>query len=289
MTTRVSVRAQAKLNLWLHVMAREESGYHTIETLFHRIELSDDVVVTLAPPGERTITCSEDAGPADENLAYRAAQLYCGPMEWTTGFHIEITKRIPSGGGLGGGSADGAATLLALNAMSPRPLAERALSELGRELGADIPYLLTNAPKALAWWHGDRMLKLPALPQKHVALVVPDYGIGTPEVFQSLWREHWHHPGQLEVSDLTSWTRIAQLSRNDLGRSLVIRKHTQLADSIVALRAAGALMAEMTGSGSVVFGIFDSKPDAGALQRATGCRIVLTRTALNVEALRRLD
>jgi len=288
-TTSVAVRAQAKLNLWLHVMAREESGYHTIETLFHRIELADDVVVTLAPPGERVILCSEDVGPAHENLAYRAAQLYCEPIEWTTGFRIEIAKRIPSGGGLGGGSADAAATLLALNAMAPHPRSEQALAQIGREIGADVPYLLTDAPKALAWWHGDRMLKLPALPQRHVALVVPEYGIGTPEVFQSFWREHFHHPGQLEVSDLTSWTRIAQLARNDLGRSLVVRKHTQLADSLVALRAAGAIMAEMTGSGSVVFGIFDSEPDADALERATGCRVVLTRTALDVEGVRRLD
>ncbi|MEO8945777.1 MAG: 4-(cytidine 5'-diphospho)-2-C-methyl-D-erythritol kinase [Gemmatimonadaceae bacterium] len=289
MTTRVAVRAQAKLNLWLHVMAREESGYHTIETLFHRIELADDVTVTLAAPGARTIECSEDVGPAHENLAYRAAQMYCGPIEWLTGFHIEITKRIPAGGGLGGGSADAAATLLALNAMSPRPMNEAALADLGRQLGADVPYLLTNAPKALAWWHGDRMLKLPPLPQKHVVLIIPDFRIGTPEVFQSLWHEAFHHPGQLSVDDLTNWRRIAQLARNDLSRSLVIRRHTQLADSIMALRAAGAEMAEMTGSGSVVFGIFDSEPNGEALERATGCRVVLTRTALNVEGPRRLD
>lgn len=289
MTTRVAVRAQAKLNLWLHVMAREESGYHTIETLFHRLDLADDVVVTLGAPGERTVACSEDVGPPRENLAYRAAQSYCEPMEWTTGFHIEITKRIPAGGGLGGGSADAAATLLALNAMSPRPLNDSELAHLGRELGADVPYMLTDAPKALAWWHGDRMLKLPALPQRHVALVVPDFGMGTPEVFQSLGREQWHHPGQLTVSDLTSWSRIAQLSRNDLGRSLIVRAHSQLAESITVLRAAGAIMAEMTGSGSVLFGIFDSEPDKDALERATGCRVVLTRTALKVEAVRRLE
>lgn len=289
MTTRVAVRAQAKLNLWLHVMAREESGYHTIETLFHRIELADDVLVTLAPPGERTVTCSEDVGPAQENLAFRAAQLYCGTADWPTGFHIEITKRIPASGGLGGGSADAAATLLAMNAMSPRTWGEIELADMGAQLGADVPFLLTDAPKALAWGHGDRMLKLPALPQRHVALVVPDFPIGTPEVYQSLWRETWNHPGQLSIGDLTNWSRIAQLSRNDLGRSLVVRRHTQLADSIAALHAAGAIMAEMTGSGSVLFGIFDSQPDAQALEGATGCRVVLTRTALNVEAPRRLD
>ena len=283
------MRAQAKLNLWLHVMAREESGYHSIETLFHRIELADDVVVALAPQGERTITCSEDVGPAHENLAYRAAQLYCGATDWPTGFRIGINKRIPAGGGLGGGSADAAATLVSLNAMSPRKFHDMELAELGSQLGADVPFLLADAPKALAWGHGDRMLTLPALPQKHVALVVPEFGVGTPEVFQSLWRGSFHHCGQLSVDDLTSWKRIAELSRNDLRHSLFIRRHTQFADSLAALRAAGAIMAEMTGSGSVVFGIFDSEPDAQALESATGCRVVLTRTALNVDAPRRLD
>ena len=283
------MRAQAKLNLWLHVMAREETGYHSIETLFHRIELADDVVVALAPAGERTITCSEDVGPGHENLAFRAAQLYCSATEWPAGYHIGINKRIPAGGGLGGGSADAAATLLALNAMSPRKLHEAQLAELGSQLGADIPFLLLDAPKALAWGHGDRMLKLPALPQKHVALVIPEFGVGTPEVFGSLGLEEFRHPGQLSVDDLTRWERIAELAGNDLGTSPVIRSRTQLADSLAALRAAGAIMAEMTGSGSVVFGIFESEPDAGGLEAATGCRVVLTRTALNVEAPRRLD
>lgn len=289
MTTRVAVSAQAKLNLWLHVMAREESGYHTIETLFHRIELADDVVVALAPFGERVIMCSEDVGPPHENLAYRAAQLYCGTLDWPTGFRIDITKRIPARGGLGGGSADAAATLLALNAMSPQKRTEAELADMGAGLGADIPFLLTDAPKALAWGHGDRMLKLPALPQKHVALVAPPFGLSTPDVFQSAWLGKPRGTGQLSVTDLTSWSKIARLSRNDLSGSLAVRRHSQLADSITALRAAGAIMAVMTGSGSILFGIFHSQPDAAALEMATGCQVILTRTALNVEAARPLD
>ena len=289
MTTRVSVRAQAKLNLWLHVLAREESGYHSIETLFHRIELADDVTVTLAAPGERTIACSAEVCPPHENLAFRAAEMYRAQIEWPTGFHVEITKRIPAGGGLGGGSADAAATLLALNAMSPRPIDAAQLTALGAELGADVPYLLTDATAALAWGHGDRMLKLAALPQRHVALVIPDFGIGTPEVFRSLPSKPARHRGQLSGDDLTSWARIAKLSQNDLCGSLVVQRHAQIAASITALKLAGAEVAGMTGSGSVVFGIFDSEPNVEALGRATGCRIVLTRTALNVEGPRRLD
>jgi 4-diphosphocytidyl-2-C-methyl-D-erythritol kinase len=291
-TTRVAVRAQAKLNLLLHVLAREESGYHSIETLFQRIELADDVVVTLAPPGERTIVCSEDVGPAHQNLAYRAAQLYCGPIQWSTGFHIQITKRIPVRGGLGGGSADAAATLLAMNAMAPRKMNDTQLAELGRELGADVPFLLTDAPRALAWGRGDRMLKLPPLPLRHVALVVPEFGISTAEAYQSLVPALWSQRGQLSFADLTSWSSIAgpsRLSGNDLLSPALMLRFPSLNVGITALRAAGAILAGMTGSGSVLFGIFDSEPDKDALERATGCQIVLTRTAFDVEAVRRLD
>jgi 4-diphosphocytidyl-2-C-methyl-D-erythritol kinase len=289
MTTRVSIRAQAKLNLWLHVLAREESGYHTIETLFHRIELADDVVVTLAEPGDRMIVCSEDVGPAADNLAYRAAELYCGETDWPTGFRIDIVKRIPARGGLGGGSADAAATLMALNSMSPRRRNDVELGEIAARLGADVPFLLTDAPAALAWGRGDRMLRLPALPRKHVALVVPSFGLSTAEVYQSAWRGDPRGAAPLAMEDLTSWSGVSRMARNDLGRSLVARSHTALAEGIAALRTAGAVMAEMTGSGSVLFGIFDSEPDAAALELATGCDVVLTRTAIDVEALRRFD
>lgn len=283
------MRAQAKLNLWLHVMAREESGYHSIETLFHRIDLADDVMITLAPFGERSITCSEDVGPPHANLAYRAAQMYCGSSDWPTGFHIDITKRIPAGGGLGGGSADAAATLLALNAIAPRARSENQLLELARELGADVPFMTTGALKAVAWGHGDRMLKLPALPQRHVALLVPDFQILTPDVYQSLAGRGPWRPEQLTVADLTDWSRIAKLARNDLSRALAIRQQPQLGKCIVALRAAGALMAEMTGSGSVLFGIFGLPPDPATLAATTGCRVVLTRTAAAVEAPRLIE
>jgi 4-diphosphocytidyl-2-C-methyl-D-erythritol kinase len=287
-TTSVAVRAQAKLNLWLHILAREDNGYHTIETLFHRIELADDVVVTLAEPGVREIACSEDVGPAHENLAYRAAQMYTGRQDWPTGFRIEITKRIPAGGGLGGGSADAAATLLGFNAIAPHACTEAELADMGAELGADVPFLVSTAARALAWGRGDRILELPALPQRHVALVIPSFGISTAEAYSSLSANE-RRPSHLRMDDLADWKAITHLARNDLSRSLLAARYPLLREVVATLRAAGATIAEMTGSGSVLFGIFDSQPDAAALERATGCRVVLTKTALTVEPPRALD
>jgi 4-diphosphocytidyl-2-C-methyl-D-erythritol kinase len=289
MTTRVSMRAQAKLNLWLRVLAREESGYHSIETLFHRIELADDVSVSLADTGERSIECSVDVCAPQENLAYRAAVDYCALVDWATGFRVEITKRIPAAGGLGGGSADAAATLVCLNAISPQPIGDDALALLGRELGADVPYLLTQAPAALAWGHGDRLLELDALPQRHVALVVPDFGIVTADAYRSLPADRRPGPKQLSQGDLTNWGRVAEMAHNDLCDSEAVRGHPRISGSIAALRAAGAEVAGMTGSGSVVFGIFAAPPDPQGLGRLAGGQVLLTLTALNVEGSARLD
>jgi 4-diphosphocytidyl-2-C-methyl-D-erythritol kinase len=120
------VAAQAKVNLRLRILAREASGYHQIETLFLRLALADDVVVR-ATSGARSLDAagSVDArqlGPVERNLAWRAASAYSEVTGWPAGFAIELTKHIPVGGGLGGGSANAGAVLRALDARAPTPI-----------------------------------------------------------------------------------------------------------------------------------------------------------------------
>lgn len=289
MTTRVAIAAYAKLNLWLRVLGKATDGYHSIETLFHTIELHDDVIVGVAADAERTIHCSEDVGPDADNLAFRAAVAYTEAARWPTGFHIAITKRIPAAGGLGGGSADAAATFVALDQMSPRRLDAGALREVAEELGADIPFLLSREPAALAWGRGDRLLSVPALPQKHVALVVPDFGISTAGAYQTLPESRPASREQPTPADARDWAAVLTRAGNDLSTSAAISSRNEIAAAVSALRAAGAFMAELTGSGSVVFGIFDGEPDAEELRRATGSRVILTRTAVGVEGPASLD
>jgi 4-diphosphocytidyl-2-C-methyl-D-erythritol kinase len=282
-TTSVSIRAQAKINLWLRVLAREESGYHSIETMFHRIDLADDITVSLKHLTTFTVSCNAEVGPASENLAVRAAQLYCSAIGWRTGVHIEIDKKIPTRGGLGGGSADAAATLKALNAMSPNRVDDAALCVLAAKLGADVPFLTTDAVAALAWGRGDRLLELAALPRMHVALAISGFGIDTPEAYQSLaLRKPWTAT-PLSLAQLQRWNGVATHVGNDLSDSTAARQHPELAGAIAAFSDAGAIMTEMTGSGSVVFGIFDREPSRDALERATGCRVELTQTADSVD------
>lgn len=288
-----TVHAQAKLNLWLHVLAREETGYHSIETLFHRIDLADDVTVTLAPPGEYLLTCDVDVGPTERNLAFRAAQLYCEAVEWDTGFHIDIVKRIPVGGGLGGGSADAAATLRALNALNDRPEPEPLLLAIASRLGADVPFLTSRATMCLAWGRGDRLLELAPRPVRHVVLLIPDFGVATVDAYR--WVDErmtarFDPVRILSPSELSAWPQLPSVADNDF--TLPVDAEVggrRIARSRAELWAAGAILAGMTGSGSTVFGVFSEIPDAESIAGATGCRVILTRTSSAVEAVQCSD
>ena len=138
-----SVIAQAKVNLLLKVLAREADGYHQLETLFCRLALGDVVTVHAVPHG-RSLDCVGPTmppgglGKVEDNLAWRAAAAFVDAAGWPDGFAIEITKHIPVGGGLGGGSADAGAVLRALNALAPTPLSPARLLHVSAQLGADV-------------------------------------------------------------------------------------------------------------------------------------------------------
>lgn len=212
------VPAQAKINLFLHVLAREAGGHHQLETLFQRLELADDVVVRTGARG-RSLDCrGADVGPVERNLAWRAAVAYAEAAGWPDGFAIEIDKRIPVGGGLGGGSADAGAVLRALDALAPRPLPTEALLAVAGRLGADVPFLATDAARALAWGRGDRLHVLPALPRRQVALVLPPVGVPTASAYAWLAEARAGAvaaPRVLAAGQLDTWAGVAAVAAND--------------------------------------------------------------------------
>ena len=292
------VTAHAKVNLILRVLSREESGFHTLETLFARLAIGDTITVRITDSG-RSVDCDTDIpGPSEHNLAYRAALAFAQSTGWPKGFAVEIEKRIPIGGGLGGGSADAGAVLRALAALSPHQVREAQLLAIAATLGADVPYLTTAAPLALAWGRGERILALPSLPECEVLLVLPDFSVSTAAAYSWLaaartaarapssdsstteaaageaGRSH-PVPQLLSLGDLATWASIASLAANDF-ESVVSERHPEIAAAISALRAAGASISLMSGSGSTVFGIFDSPPSA--LSLPGGARVVRTRT-----------
>ena len=267
--------AQAKVNLYLRILAREASGYHQIETIFLRLALADEVVVRTGVGG-RTVDChGADVGPMELNLAYRAAMALRDAGGPDT-FAIEIEKRIPVGAGLGGGSADAAAVLRALNALSDSPLPDDQLLGLAATLGADVPFLTSGAVMALAWGRGERMLVLEPPPSRTVVLLVPPFAISTAEAYAWLDADLRQpasvpRPRIWRSDDLSGWPALSAIAHNDF-EHLVAARHPEIDELASDLRAAGASSALMSGSGSAVFGIFSAGLPAtdAALQRSAG-------------------
>ena len=267
--TRVArVEAQAKINLFLRILSQEPSGYHQLETLFQRVALADSVVVRTGGSGRSLDSRGADTGPAEKNLAWRAAVAFAGAAGGPANFQIEIEKRIPVGGGLGGGSADAAAVLRALNALTERPLDHASLASIAFSLGADVPYLLSTHALALGSGRGEKLFPLGALPSRPVLLAVPSFGVSSGAAFG--WyaaQKASRHSGTratLPVGRQLEWRTIAALAANDL-ESVVTEHHPEIAQLRDSLKQGGAVLAQMSGSGSTVFGIFESGAAVGPI------------------------
>ena len=251
------VLARAKINLFLRILAREASGYHQIETIFLRLALADEVVVRTGVAG-RTLDCrGADVGPMERNLAWRAAMAlrHAGGADT---FAIEIDKRIPVGAGLGGGSANAAAVLRALNSLSENPLPDEQLIALAATLGADVPFLTTDATMALAWGRGERMLALDPPRSMPVVLLVPPFAISTADAYAWLDANGLASgpaPRLWRPEEFVGWRALASLAHNDF-ESVVSARHPEVSELVRELRRMGALPAMMSGSGSTVFGVF---------------------------------
>jgi 4-diphosphocytidyl-2-C-methyl-D-erythritol kinase len=286
------VAAQAKLNLLLHVIAQERTGYHQIETLFCRLALADDVVVRIAAGWSVDVT-GADVGPPEENLALRAAKLYAQERGWPSGCAIEVTKRIPVGGGLGGGSADAAGVLRALQALDPTPPPKDAIIAWGARLGADVPALTVEAPLAVGWGRGDRLLALPPLPRRGVLLAIPPVAVSTrdaygwlavsrPEGFRLWGRAIW-------PDDLADWDRLMPHMANDF-EAVVYARCPEIAGVAQWLaRTPGVSVARLSGSGSTVFALGDGARAPRPAAPPPGTTCIETETADHVVGVRRIE
>ncbi|MGQ0539115.1 MAG: 4-(cytidine 5'-diphospho)-2-C-methyl-D-erythritol kinase [Gemmatimonadaceae bacterium] len=301
-----SVRAQAKVNLVLHVTGRDAAGYHTLETLFCRLEFADVVTVRLTA-GERSLLCSGPAvaaqglGPDVQNLAWRAADAYTTAAGWPRGFAIDCEKHIPVGGGLGGGSADAGGVLRCLNALNPRPLAAAELDRVAVSLGADVPFV-TQERSTLAWAHGRGELwtALVPLPAAACLVIVAPFGIATGDAYAWLDAARgWSQPVSLgrhpEAPAADSWKSVAAGAHNDF-ETVVFPRFADVAATWrclagLAARSGEGAFARLSGSGASVYAV---APDAAAVPESNlpfpeGFRPVATRTASRVEPVHLTD
>lgn len=286
------IQAQAKINLYLRVLEREASGFHSIETVFHRIDFADEITIRVEDHRDRTLDVKgPDLGSVRRNLAYLAAIAYQERAGWPVGFSIELDKRVPAGAGLGGGSADAAAVLRSLDSMARNPLGERQLLHMAALLGADVPFMVSSEVMALAWGHGERMMSLPPLPQRDVLLVSPDFHISTTDAYA--WLDEDRGPagatGEYETADLlltsehvlSSWHLLTGLSRNSLFKPVAAR-HPEILGLLEGLSKSGAFLSSMSGSGSTLFGIYEQPPDSAQTAELKGATLTNTRTSIEV-------
>jgi 4-diphosphocytidyl-2-C-methyl-D-erythritol kinase len=289
-----AVAAQAKVNLFLHVLTRDASGYHQLETLFCRLALADDVRVRVGSGWSIDCT-SADTGPAESNLAYRAAKVYSAERGWPADCAIEIEKRIPVGGGLGGGSADAGAVLRCLWALDPHPPPRSAILAWGAQLGADVPVLTVESPLVLAHGRGDRLLALRPLPPMAAMLYVPPTRVATREAYGWLAESRQSRPPTttgmiLDLGDLERWPSVVRLMGNDFS-PIVGTHHPEIAEMTERLLTVrGARASLMSGSGSTVFCLFDGPiPDPWPVPTPAGGAFVATATADHVVEVRPIE
>lgn len=243
--TTISWPAPAKLNLFLHVTGRRPDGYHTLQTLFQFLDVCDELRFDLTGDG-RIVRARELAGvPEERDLCVRAARLLQAASGITQGAVIHLDKRLPLGGGLGGGSSDAATTLLALNELWGCGLTPEALGALGLKLGADVPVFVRGHA---AWAEGVGEMLTPAdPPERWVVVLAPAVAVSTAQVFSAFDREH----------DLTPYSPAITIrdfhagrGRNDL-EPVVRRLYPEVDNALKWLGNFGD--ARMTGSGACVF------------------------------------
>ncbi|MCZ6756162.1 MAG: 4-(cytidine 5'-diphospho)-2-C-methyl-D-erythritol kinase, partial [Gemmatimonadetes bacterium] len=191
MSNTVSRSAPAKLNLFLRVLAREADGFHGIETLLCLTDLADSLQATLVDAAGVTIAVSgADTGPDQENLAVRAAEMVLAATGRPFGVSLTLDKHIPVRAGLGGGSSDAAAALVAVNELTGHAIPRHELLQFAARLGSDVPFFVSEARLALGWGHGERLLRLPPLPSRPGLMLVPEVGIDTAEAYR--WIDDTH-------------------------------------------------------------------------------------------------
>lgn len=269
------VEAPAKVNLDLSILAREPSGYHQLETLFCALELADELEIEPGGDAVRLEVAGADVGPVEQNLVYRAALAFFEAAGLPAAARIGLTKRIPAGGGLGGGSSDAAATLQALDEHFGAPLGRERLLEVAARLGSDVPFFLCGSALALGWGRGERLLPLPELPRVAVLLAVPPFAIATAEAYRALDEargERWPAAPCVHQPDAyRTWTALATRARNDF-EPVLFPRYSQLARLKASLAEAGAEMALLTGSGSALFGVFRTAALMRSAARDLGSR-----------------
>lgn len=251
--------AFAKLNLTLDVLGKRDDGYHDLKSVMQTISIRDDIEIDVGTGKPWKLTCTDETIPADErNLAWKAAKIYCDTMKLDPdGLEIRITKRIPSGAGMGGGSADAAAVLRALNRHFGNPLSIYALAELGAQVGSDVPFC-TVCGTAMVEGRGERLRKLPDMPDCIFVVCKPEFSVSTPELYRKIDEVAIaNRPDNQAMESALLAGDLLKVCHNlvNVFDPVVTEDHVELNYIKSIFHNYGAAGYQMTGSGSAVFAV----------------------------------
>jgi 4-diphosphocytidyl-2-C-methyl-D-erythritol kinase len=259
MPASIQIQSYAKINWTLDVLFKREDGFHELRTIYQTVSLHDTLAIT-ETDGLIEIVCDDPRVPCDEtNLAFKAAALLREAAGPSKGARIEIEKRIPVAAGLGGGSSNAAATLLALVKLWPVEIDERNLVRIAASIGSDVPFFLMGGT-ALGVGRGEEVHPIEQVDSEHLLLVNPGFSVSTRDAYEKLSRLT-----RSEAANNIPFTLLAAkgisglplVARNDL-EEVVLAAHPEIAEVKRRLQSLGARHAQMSGSGATVFGVFDN-------------------------------
>ncbi len=261
--------AFAKVNLTLDVLGKRADGYHDIKSVMQTISLRDDIQIELGTGKPWSIVCDKEGVPTDEtNLCWKAARIFFDTIgKDPDGMEIRITKRIPMQAGLGGGSADAAAVLRALNRHYDAPFSLPALAELGAAVGSDVPFCVLCGT-AVVEGRGERIRKLPDMPECIFVVCKPDFSVSTPDLYKVIdEKEIPRHPDTQAMESAMLAGDLGAVVENvyNVFDPIVSADHLELNYIKSIFNSYGAVGYQMTGTGSAVFAITSEFENAAVI------------------------
>lgn len=260
----MKVRAAAKINLYLDVIRRREDGFHEIETLYQPVSLWDELTFTKANSG--IVVEGDDARVPwnEDNLCHRAASLVLARCGRGAGVRIQVVKGIPPGAGLGGGSSDAAATLLAVNRLFECGLTEGDIGAHAASLGSDVPFFLLGRP-AIGRGRGELLEEVPGLRKGWILIVKPDVTVSTKWAYQNLNLVLTRGAGTATLSALLEGLQgfpSIPLATHNSFEDGIRRRFPSVSGILEALKAENTVLSSLSGSGSACFALFREESEA---------------------------
>ncbi len=255
----MQIKAPAKINSFLRVLSKEDSGYHQIETLFTAVNFCDGIQLVLNDGKISLSVIGAELGPISDNLVYKAVTAFFSRIDYRGGIEITLNKKIPTGAGLGGGSSDAGAVIRTLNLMFNQPYSPRDLMQISSELGSDVPFFTSALGTALAWGRGDRLM--PMVFKSSVLLALTSVAINTAEAYEALNVQRKSTKAAIFPHSICSLEELATLSCNDFERT-IFAQYPVLGKIRKDIEASGATVARLSGSGGTLFGLFSTECEA---------------------------